>query len=259
MSFYEDLEALVRKKIPSENYGYLGYLLSPEHGLILKEGRSPLIDGEFSFEIGYNCFDVNKFLFQLLEKLGKRPTFWRGEDALGVFKPDNHWFCRDKEGVIIDGVSLYPFTNAKHKPTTTFNLNSKNDFPISNPIEVLTLDNEQYVVYLSCGENGDGRTVSYNSGKKFVFRVNIKNLQTAKLTNYIFRIDLNCYRDNFTPNFDYLGTDVPTQGKLYSSGIKEVESLNDSPQTDSVISHYWTAVRALIHKAAYGKKVHWIK
>ncbi|MDP3989816.1 MAG: hypothetical protein Q8Q01_01275 [archaeon] len=249
---YSRLERQIRKIAPASKYGYLGYLLSPDHGIKIVDGVDLFIDGKFSFDLGYDCIDVNRRLYKLLHDNGINARFQLGIDSRSIFK--QHYFCRNDQNVVVDGTPLFSFYGEEHF--------SDMDLSINRP-EFLSRDIRSFLIISSI----DGRDYILQIDTKknflvkgflcFTFEANFLDSRSG-LTESI-EVNLRKYRKDVASNDSrYLKETCPEikskRVKYLEPSIEITSAKKERPLLERVIRDYHSAVNAFVHKMAYSSE-----
>lgn len=241
---YMPLKKKLRKIAPVSKYGYLGYLLSPDHSIKIVDGKRLIINGGFSFNIGYNCIDVNRCLYRLLEERGIRARFQLGIDSKNIFK--HHYFCRDNTNQVIDATPLFSFYGENHLTETTTSVDNHTFLrrDIRSFLTVYPVNHEKSIVEI-------------NTEKDFLVKGLLKfSLGIALIDSYShviesFEVDLRKYRKDvaFNDRRYLLETSPEIKSKGFAS--KPYSKGSDISNLEKAIQQHYHARNAFVHKMAY--------
>lgn len=156
----DKIEPDIRAKLPKNLYGLKNFLMYGLHkdmdGYYIKKHRRYV-------ENGYDCFEAALATQEILRKHDIVSDIYKGVDELDLFKA--HFFLISEDGLIIDGVPLYPFVGAQHLPQekcTPKRISStiKNERATFNtivPVSSIIDGEEEFVT--QCGITGGARTI----------------------------------------------------------------------------------------------------
>lgn len=242
---YSRLERKIRQIAPTSKYGYLGYLLSPDHQIEIMDGTKLIVKGGFSFDIGYNCIDVNRRLYKLLEDNGIKTKFQIGDDSKKIFKL--HYFCRNDENKVIDATPLFSFYGENHL--------THKDIPVDDPLFSL-IDIRSFLTIYQIRQR---KTIIeiITKDKSFLvkgvlrFTIGAAFIDSVSHVIESFEVDLRKYRKNVASNDSrYL---METSPEIKSKGfINQPYSNNsDISHLEKAIQQHYHARNAFVHKMAY--------
>ena len=242
---YSRLERKIRKIAPASKYGYLGYLLSPDHQIEIMDGTRLVVNGGFSFNVGYNCVDVNRQLYKLLEGNGIRAKFQIGEDSKQIFKL--HYFCRNDKNIVIDAAPLFSFYGENH---LTYNNISIND-PLFSLIDIRS--------FLTVYQIEQRKTIIeiITKDKSFLikgvlcFTLGASVIDSLSHVEEAFEVNLRKYRKETSSNDQRCL--IETSPEIISKGFNYqwYNTKNDNHLLEKAIQQHYHARNAFVHKMAY--------
>lgn len=251
-----EIERSMREIAPLDHYGYAGYLLSKDHGIV-KIDDDYIITGPSCFQLGFNCYDINRLLVNKLRQAGKTASLVVGEDAKGIF--NHHYFARS-EGKTYDAVGLYAFDSAAH----TFRKNSKVEIDesdaknITNPVRVFSLEGRQFISLMDFVFRSDR-----SGAPRIGLNMLIKDISNPKArTSINFSCDLATYQQLVGPHdHPYLDNeqaktillqliDAPNSS-TYWNDSPAVRKVKETRQFEQAVFHEAEILVACLHKMAY--------
>ena len=245
---YSRLERKIRKIAPASKYGYLGYLLSPDHQIEIIEIMDKtklIIRGGFSFNVGYNCVDVNRQLYKLLEDNGIRAKFQIGEDSKQIFKL--HYFCRNDENKVIDAAPLFSFYGENHLTQKDISIND----PLFSLIDIRS--------FLTIYQIEQRKTIIeiITKDKSFLikgvlrFTLGASVIDTMSQVKEAFEVNLRKYRKETSSNDQRCL--IETSPEIISKGFnyQQYNKKDDNHLLEKAIQQHYHARNAFVHKMAY--------
>jgi len=195
---------------------------------------------------------VNKLLFRELEALARKPVYTVGKDEKDFF--NEHCFCKDKDGIVLDATPIYPFSGANHLPERT--PHTWKDMPsmsLNNPLTVFYDDNGSYLINLMFD-------MPVLEGDKFTFAIYAKDMQFECGAKATLAADLSRFRQMIKDKYSYTDVDEMNSLANYLIGVDVIGNLKfqNSPtcperhdiMVDVVCEQFYVAA-AIIHKLAY--------
>ncbi len=269
---YGGLEQSIRSKAPADKYGYLSYLMSPEHRMLLDDEKHHYHDGGFSFDQGYNCFDISMLTYRELTQRGRNPEIVFGADGKGIFR--THCWCVDEKQTV-DATPLFSFVGEKHsKRKNKFNPEGYHNIKyLDNPLTIAKKEGSTFFIGIKRGIwQTDGKDIPVwgRDSQDFSFELNIHEIETNTWLNEGYVLDIPSYRNSIrqenTPDLSWEDISSLNEYKIIRKRIHKLNhpewgamelkpgcSLLEYQRLERIHKEYSQAIGMIFHKVAYAE------